>query len=1385
MTITRLEPNRDDQTLVELYAAHTGKVSDKWSSYLAEYERLFAEFRNRPVRILEIGVQNGGSLEIAARYFSNVRNVIGCDIDPACGELEYDDPRISVVVGDINAEETRREILDKAPEFDIIIDDGSHHSGDVVRTFSAFFPYLANNGIYIVEDLHCSYWQEFEGGLYDPFSSLAFFKRIADAIHHEHWGIARGRTDILNGFFSKYGFRMSERVLENIHSVLFINSLCVVRKAAPQDNVLNTRIIAGSVATVEPRALTWHSRPPQRRDQSTNEWSARSVPPDEERPLLIRELDERDKEIQRLKAALAKREEQIDQLTTAAGERDRHIEQLHAIIAGRDRSIEELHATVGERDRCVEKFHFSANKAEAERDAAQAALTQRTAQLESVQTELARRMDELSTTSQARDGLQAEINRLNRQLGSSRQGHALVARYVILSDQVLDHISNSLRWRASNVLASMYRRLVPHALRPPAIGIARWAYRVFRPIMAWPEDTEELAEVLRMRHDVHSILWSRSAERSLEAAHSWADKPRVSVPAEVPRALSTGRKREYTVAVVAWDAGHNPVGRAYMIADALSRRFNVLMLAPQFPKYGSTLWPPLQNERLQVICFPGRNYPEFGEDLARIAGRLECDAVIACKPRMPSLELGLLTKHLHHRALIVDVDDCELSFFERRDPLDLHDLERIPSADLLEPYGEAWTRYAETLIRHADGLLVSNVALEQKFGGTLAPHARDESLYDPALYDRDECRRELGLGPENKAVFFLGTVRRHKGLVELAEAVSALDDPSVRLCVGHVPDRGLAADIAAAGGGQIITLPTVPFSQVPRVLVAADVVCCLQDPDSHVSRFQVPAKVVDALALGIPVLATETAPLRPFIDSGAVIPVTREGLIRSLREALDGRVRLRSEQLGRRHIFLSRYSYEALANKVEPIILEAIKKPKPMPESALAFRAIHDKLLRQVSLTTPVTNRTRWQSKGYDIVMLWKQNDLGVYGRRVDMLAKYLARHDKVRQVVLQDRPLWVHDLWKLTRGTGFTEHRTVYKEVLSRRLGLRDDAKLAQDAFIYSTGSGKQLESRSYPQKSQYLSVLDKGLRARGIVPSQAIFWVCPVNEWLPQMIQHFRPGFVVCDVVDDQRLFPGVPLHAIQQCEKNYREVLPLADLVLANCEPVQKAMSAFAADVRLLPNAAELDPPTSRPDESLQRLLAIPQPRLGYVGNLESKIDIPLLEHVAIQRPEWQIVLVGSTHTNPDVLRLERLPNVHFMGVVEYDQARHWMEHFDVALMPHLDTELTRSMHPLKTLVYLAARLPVVATRVPNLGPLARYVRVSESPDAFVRQIEHALIVGRMRSTPELDSSLREHSWSARIEQVMAWIEEIETKRLREGMDGRQVNTVSEKSSDRGNQ
>ncbi|MBT2321964.1 glycosyltransferase [Variovorax paradoxus] len=298
-------------TLKQLYSDHKNKTSDKWSLYLNAYDDIFSAYRNENLRLLEIGIQNGGSLEIWSKYFPNAELLIGCDINEACRALRYDDPRIYIAIGDANSDAIEQEIAGHSNQFDIILDDGSHQSRDIVASFARYFPRLKDGGLYVAEDLHCSYWKDFQGGLFDPGSSISFFKRLADIVNFEHWGVPGQRSEVLHTFSNSFDCSFAAVDLDHIYSVEFRNSLCFIRKRPAAEVVLGPRIVAGKIdqiSTLE-RPLNGLTRSQiEKADESANEWSNLQLPPEEE-------LSRLRKENPALLAAVQVAEEELEQKT--------------------------------------------------------------------------------------------------------------------------------------------------------------------------------------------------------------------------------------------------------------------------------------------------------------------------------------------------------------------------------------------------------------------------------------------------------------------------------------------------------------------------------------------------------------------------------------------------------------------------------------------------------------------------------------------------------------------------------------------------------------------------------------------------------------------------------------------------------------------------------------------------------------------------------------------------------------------------------------------------------------------------------------------------------------------------------------------------------------
>lgn len=124
-------------------------------SYLDVYEKYFQPLQKEPISILEIGVKDGASLRTWKDYFKKGR-VYGLDIDPDCKHLEEE--RIRIEIGSQDDKVFLGKVFEDDPEFDIIIDDGSHVNSFTLASFDyLFYNRLKRGGIYIIEDLRCSY----------------------------------------------------------------------------------------------------------------------------------------------------------------------------------------------------------------------------------------------------------------------------------------------------------------------------------------------------------------------------------------------------------------------------------------------------------------------------------------------------------------------------------------------------------------------------------------------------------------------------------------------------------------------------------------------------------------------------------------------------------------------------------------------------------------------------------------------------------------------------------------------------------------------------------------------------------------------------------------------------------------------------------------------------------------------------------------------------------------------------------------------------------------------------------------------------------------------------------------------------------------------------
>jgi glycosyltransferase involved in cell wall biosynthesis len=407
------------------------------------------------------------------------------------------------------------------------------------------------------------------------------------------------------------------------------------------------------------------------------------------------------------------------------------------------------------------------------------------------------------------------------------------------------------------------------------------------------------------------------------------------------------------VTVVSFNVTHNHLARAYILADLLRSHYPVELIGPVFSEYGNEVWKPLQQSRVPIKWFYGMNLPTYFEQLKKVATKIDGDIIIVSKPMLPSYLLGIILKNLRNRPLILDIDDFEFGAFigTSRDgadndaPLRLDLMSGVSrDEDFYKPYGRLWTRYCDSIVGHADAITVANVALQTRYGGALIPQIRDERDFDPGLFDRDAIRAEFGYEKDDRVILFLGTPYWHKGVHRVAEALQELGNDKYKLCViGSILDDELRAYFSDLGNRNFQFLPDQSFHDTPKNLCLADLVCLLQDPAHSTASHQMPAKFVDALAMGVPMLGTRTLPLMDAARNGLIEVLDDEPLHEKINEIFGNYARHKERALRNRANYREQYSYAANRSKLVDVIEGLSDAPPAVPgEFSRLITAFHD-----------------------------------------------------------------------------------------------------------------------------------------------------------------------------------------------------------------------------------------------------------------------------------------------------------------------------------------------------------------------------------------------------------------------------------------------------------
>jgi len=261
-------------------------------------------------------------------------------------------------------------------------------------------------------------------------------------------------------------------------------------------------------------------------------------------------------------------------------------------------------------------------------------------------------------------------------------------------------------------------------------------------------------------------------------------------------------------------------------------------------------------------------------------------------------------------------------------------------------------------------------------------------------------------------------------------------------------------------------------------------------------------------------------------------------------------------------------------------------------------------------------------------------------------------------------------------------------------------------------------------------------------------------VWSYLPNAIGIIEKlGFspVIYHCIDDYADFTGVPKMAFEQME---RRMLQTADLTVVSAKKLLERRRPYARKIAYIPHGVNLKDfcESLKDKRHLEDLENVRRPIAGLVGRIADWVDLSLIVRCAKELRHWSFVLVGPS--NVDLRPYSSIPNLYFLGKKDYKDIPHYIQSFDVCLMPYRNIPRIATANPLKMYEYLALGKPIVTVSVDEIGEFVSLLTIAK-PSEFSRAIETAYGEDTESKRTMRIKSVSGRSWADVAEEIVGLV------------------------------
>lgn len=303
-------------------------------------------------------------------------------------------------------------------------------------------------------------------------------------------------------------------------------------------------------------------------------------------------------------------------------------------------------------------------------------------------------------------------------------------------------------------------------------------------------------------------------------------------------------------------------------------------------------------------------------------------------------------------------------------------------------------------------------------------------------------------------------------------------------------------------------------------------------------------------------------------------------------------------------------------------------------------------------------------------------------------------------------------------------------------------------------------------------------GRSARKLGFKDVIFW--NFEPGLPGLGRGVRPALSVFHCVDD---FSAIPYwwHSGDGQMRLEAQCCRESDVVICTGRKLVESRRQYNDNIHFVPEGADVAAFIASASDDVrvpEGMANLPKPVVGYVGVIDFRLDVPLIEYMADQRPQWSFALVGPMKGDTlDMSKLRSMPNVHFFGRQKLEDVPAFVKGMDVCTIPYVLNDYTHHIFPLKLYEYMAAGKPNVASAMEEMLPYeGDEMAIGRSREDFLAKVEAAWRTDSPEKQNARRSAAAHESWDDRVEAISAIIEPLLRERDRPDAGGAPARPVT---------